>query len=176
MLHVASHSARSFLLLLAAIPLAIAVGLAGHIYGVGRVAQHTATWTPTIGLLTSQPTLVVPRYGPPGYIFVNLLYRYQVGNIEHFNSHIWSDGMLAPRAAAETLVRALSKGEHVQVYYDPERPGSSLLAPGQARGPFAPLSIWGVLAVVLPLSGAAGLVVYALRVPRSRSANGLTSA
>ncbi|CAN5200885.1 hypothetical protein BH24GEM2_BH24GEM2_10580 [soil metagenome] len=81
MLHVASHSARSFLLLLAAIPLAIAVGLAGHIYGVGRVAQHTATWTPTIGLLTSQPTLVVPRYGPPGYIFVNLLYRYQVGNI-----------------------------------------------------------------------------------------------
>ena len=152
-----------FLLLLSIPLLGLSLGFALHMYGVGRVAQSTQGWKATAGMIAEEPELVRWRYTPPGYRRVSLSYQYSAWDGKHRNNRIWSDGVTAPTATAETLVNRIQGGDTVRVFYDPEHPGSSLLFAGQAQGPYAPGSYWGMLCVAAPLLAGLQLVLVARR-------------
>ncbi len=95
---------------------------------------------------------------------MSLTYHYSAGNGGHRNDRIWSDGRTAPTATAEALVSQLRAGDTLRVFHDPERPTSSLLFAGEARGPFAPGSLRGILCAAVPLLLALPLLLAAYRV------------
>lgn len=164
------RSSRPLALLFLSLPLlGLSLGFAGHMYGVGRVARSTRRWEATQGIISSGPELVRSRYTPPGYRRISLRYRYSAWDGDHRNERKWSDGVTAPAATAEALAKGMRAGDTVPVYYDPKRPGSSLLFAGQAQGPYAPGSLWAILCAAVPLLLVLALVLAAQRASGTQS-------
>jgi hypothetical protein len=69
-----------FLLLLSIPLLGLSLGLAVHMYGVGRVAHSTEGWQVTQGIVATEPAAVSGRFIPSGYRWVSFAYQHRFGS------------------------------------------------------------------------------------------------
>ncbi len=152
------------------------LALGGGIFG-SLEAFASRSWPSTPGQVTAS-RLVVVTPTPSGdsttdseavtMYSVQVQYAYQAGGESFTGSRVTlSDFASSEQADVEHLLARYPAGKTVQIYYDPQNPGSSVLEPGFTAGMWVPLAVGGLLTVF-----GLGLVTWYLRGLRRGSLNG----
>lgn len=89
---------------------------------------------------------------------VALLYRYSVGGQEYQGTRrTFTDVNTSSRARAEKILATYPQGGSVTVYYDPQKPSTSVLVPGVSWISYLFLAL-GLAFLLFGLAGALGLL------------------
>jgi len=157
-----------FAFALPAVCLAIALmGIFGYAQGRRRAAE-SARWPTAPGTVTTSAVLeervedtdrddksfvrTITRYR------LDLRYAYKVGARDFVGTDagVGWEAVYGDRGAAEKVAARYAPGQHVSVYYDPQKPANALLEPDNRSGTLAPL----VFSAVFGAGGALMLFVF----------------
>jgi hypothetical protein len=114
-------------------------------------ARASASWPTTDGVVTkSEVTLSTDADGADSYS-PEVTYSYKVDNTKFFNSTIkFGENSYGNRRKAAEIAGNYNVGKKVTVYYDPNKPGSSVLEPGVSAGSYIVIGI-GVFFILITM-------------------------
>ena len=132
--------------------LAIGVGLSLWGWTIVRDARASASWPHVEGVVTgSEVTHSTDGNGADSYS-PRVTYTYMAGGRYHESYAIkFGENSYDSRRRAESIAARYPVGRKVAVYYDPTRPGKSVLEPGVNGGSYIVLGV-GALFVVISLA------------------------
>ena len=111
----------------------ILTGLAGFAWTWSRqrLGRSTHGWPTVRGrVVTSEVRSYRSGEGGGRQPYPSVVYEYEVGGRRFRSKRIHFDELVSSQARVGATVRTYSAGAEVTVYYDPRRPGRSVLEPG----------------------------------------------
>jgi len=141
-------------LLFLGIFLVIGAGLSYWGWTILQNARASASWPTADGVVTHSGVSHTKDSDGGDSYSPEITYTYTVDNVDQNNNTIkFGENSYSDSGKADRIAATYPVGKNVAVYYDPEKPGRSVLEPGVSAGSYIVIGI-GVMFIVISLTTA----------------------